>query len=63
MNLENIKLNMINAAKAKLNQHSQLGSKSNLSILEVAELRDIIAGNIELNVAQSSHFFGLHSLN
>lgn len=63
MNLDQIKNDLINAAQAKLQAHSQMGSNSRLSILEVAQLRDIIAGNVELNVNQSGQFFGLHSLN
>ncbi|MBK6950746.1 MAG: hypothetical protein IPH24_01535 [Crocinitomicaceae bacterium] len=63
MNLDQIKNDLINAAQAKLRAHSQMGSNSRLSIMEVAQLRDIIAGNVELKVNQSAQFFGLHSLN
>jgi len=63
MNLDQIKTELINAAQAKLKTHAQMGASSRLSILEVAQLRDIIAGNVELNVNSSAHFFGLHSLN
>lgn len=63
MNAEEIKMKMILAAKAKLNQHNLQGNTSRLSIIEVAELRDIIAGNFELNLAHSAQFYGLHSLN
>ena len=63
MNLDQIKAELINAAQAKLKVHAQMGVNSRLSILEVAQLRDIIAGNVELNVNHSPQFFGLHSLN
>ncbi len=63
MNLDQIKNDLINAAQAKLRADSQMGSNSRLSIMEVAQLRDIIAGNVELKVNQSAQFFGLHSLN
>jgi len=63
MNLDQIKTELINAAQAKLKAHAQMGASSRLSILEVAQLRDIIAGNVELNVNSPAQFFGLHSLN
>jgi hypothetical protein len=63
MNLDQIKHEMIKSAEAKLNAHNRMGSSSKLSILEVAQLRDIVAGNIEETDFRQGQFFGLHSLN
>jgi hypothetical protein len=63
MNSDQIKADLIKAAQAKLNAHSTQGRNSRLSIFEVAQLRDIVAGNVELNAHYNGQFFGLHSLN
>lgn len=63
MNAEQIKMQLINAAQAKLRTHAKQGKQSRLSIIEVAQLRDIIAGNIDPNLNMQAPFFGLHSLN
>jgi len=44
MNLQDLKQNMINSAKRRLSEHKSLGNKSSLSILEVAELLDVVNG-------------------
>lgn len=62
MNMNQIKIELIRSAQEKLRNHEQMGSHSKLSILEVAQLRDIVAGNVELKNFTGS-FFGLHSLN
>lgn len=63
MNSDQIRQELIRSAQAKLRAHEQMGMKSRLSLIEVAELRDIVAGNVELNVKSTGQFFGLHSLN
>lgn len=63
MNLDQIKQELIKSAEAKLNAHKSLGSNSKLSLFEVAQLRDIVAGNIEECNFRQAQFFGLHSLN
>ena len=35
---------MINSAKRRLSEHKSLGHKSSLSIMEVAELLDVVNG-------------------
>ncbi len=45
MNLGSMRNMMIKSAKQKLAQHKNLGRRSSLSILEVAELLDIVSGN------------------
>lgn len=44
MNLQDLKNNMINSAKRRLSEHKSLGHKSSLSIMEVAELLDVVNG-------------------
>lgn len=44
MNLQDLKENMINSAKRRLSEHKSLGNKTPLSILEVAELLDLVNG-------------------
>ena len=63
MNLDQIKKELIKSAEAKLNAHKVLGSNSKLSLFEVAQLRDIVAGNIEETTFRKPQFMGLHSLN
>ncbi len=63
MNLENLKNNVIRVAKEKLDSHRFKGQSSGLSIFEVARLRDVVAGNVELEQKNDNLFFGLHSLN
>jgi hypothetical protein len=55
MNLGNRKQTAIRSAKNQLEAHKHLGNRSNLSIFQVAELLDIIAGRSEKT--QSSIFF------
>lgn len=63
MNLDQIKNELIKSAEAKLQVHKRMGAASKLSILEVAQLLDIVSGNIEENQFRQGQFFGLHSLN
>ncbi|MBK7129333.1 MAG: hypothetical protein IPM74_07525 [Crocinitomicaceae bacterium] len=63
MNTDQLKHEMIRRAQAKLKAHESLGMNSNLSLVEVAQLRDIIAGNVDLQFNDLGKFFGLHSLN
>ena len=63
MNMDQIKHDIIKTAQSKLQMHKRMGSSSKLSIMEVAQLVDIISGNIEENSFKQGQFFGLHSLN
>ena len=55
MNLGNRKQTAIRSAKNQLETHKNLGNRSNLSIFQVAELWDVVAGRSEKK--QSSIFF------
>lgn len=44
MNVKCIRKTLVNRAKEKLAQHKHLGQRSGLSILEVAQLLDIVSG-------------------
>ena len=51
--------NTIDLAKSKLEEHARLGSNSNLSIFDVANLMDTIHNmNNMTNINQPSIFFG-----
>ena len=63
MKFNDIVNNRIEMAKQKLSHHRNLGSKSALSIREVAELLDIVNGNGDLSASENSLFFGLYSMN
>ena len=63
MSLDEIKNNVIKMAQQKLNQHKMMGNRTALSILEVAELHDIISGKAENARIQSSSLIGRVSLN
>lgn len=53
--------NRIKTAKFKLNQHRDLGSKSNLSIHQVARLMDTLRKGEDLTESnQPSYFFSLN---
>lgn len=53
-----MKNHLIATAKMKLEQHKQLGNKSKLSILEVAQLMDVITfGPLKSEVPTQSLFF------
>jgi hypothetical protein len=63
MNLEQIRQNVIKTAQSKLNKHKSLGSNTNLSLNQVAELLDIVSGRaIEIPVS-AEQFIGNYSLN
>ena len=63
INIDQIKNEIIKTAQSKLQMHKRMGRDSKLSIMEVAQLVDIISGNIEENSFKQGQFFGLHSLN
>ena len=63
MNIDQIKNELIKSAQSKLQMHKRMGRDSKLSIMEVAQLVDIISGNIEESNFNRAQFFGLHSLN
>lgn len=44
MSFKCMRKTMVNAAKEKLNLHKSLGQRSNLSIVQVAALLDIVTG-------------------
>lgn len=64
MNLESIRKTMIKSAKDQLEHHKNLGQRSNLSLMQVAELWDIVSGNSESGNTNSGIFFdNVFSLN
>ncbi|UKN02379.1 hypothetical protein K6119_02440 [Paracrocinitomix mangrovi] len=63
MNLEEIKNNIIKSAQEKLNRHRVMGAKTKLSIMEVAELLDIISGNADNARVAPGDLIGNYSLN
>ena len=48
MNFGNMKQTIVATAKKKLAIHKNLGKRSSLSIMQVAELLDIVSGNVEI---------------
>lgn len=63
MNLEDIKNRIIQSAQEKLNRHRVMGSKTKLSIMEVAELLDIVSGKAENAAITPEDMIGNISLN
>ena len=57
MNLGSIRKTMMRTAKEKLARHKDLGKRSPLSVIQVAELLDLLHGNTELSNAHSGIFF------
>lgn len=57
MNLGSMKKLMIKSAKEKLAHHKNLGQRSALSVLQVAELLDIVSGISEPSTVNSKIFF------
>ena len=57
MNLGSIRKTAIKSAQAKLAQHKTLGQQSTLSIMQVAELLDIVSGKTEVTTAYTNIFF------
>lgn len=56
-----MKKNAINIAKYKLDLHKKLGSKSNLTILEVAQLMDLIKyGEINKLSSRTNIFYSMN---
>lgn len=63
MNLEDIKNNIVKSAKAKLNRHRVMGSRTKLTVTEVAELLDIVSGMAEEASIEPEDLIGNFSLN
>lgn len=63
MNLDEIRNNIVRSAQMKLNRHKVMGDKTNLSILEVAELLDIVSGMAEDAKITPKDVIGNFSLN
>ena len=57
MNLGSMRKTMIESAKAQLTRHKDLGQRSNLSIVQVAELLDVLSGKSEPSTSCSGIFF------
>ncbi len=57
MNLGSMRKIMIKSAKEKLARHKNLGQRSTLSVLQVAELLDIVTGNSESATTHPAIFF------
>lgn len=55
--------NIIKRAEYKLSQHRSLGTRSNLSVLEVAQLMDTIRKGQSMKAAQSNSVFFSYSAN
>jgi len=54
--------NAVNLAKHKLARHRELGQKSNLSLMEVAQLMDLVTFGPALpTVKSTSLFFNYHA--
>ena len=62
MNEDFIQRTILRTAKRRLAEHKNLGHKSNLSIYEVAELHDILAGVVSKkeNVNEETTFYSLN---
>ena len=63
MNLDEIRNNLVRSAQRKLNRHKVMGSKTTLSIHEVAQLLDIISGMAEDAKISPEDMIGNYSLN
>jgi hypothetical protein len=57
MNLGSMRKIMIKSAKEKLALHKNLGQRSSLSVLQVAELLDFVTGNSETAPKHPAIFF------
>ncbi|MFT5823851.1 MAG: hypothetical protein ACI8ZM_005116 [Crocinitomix sp.] len=57
MNLGSMRKIMIKSAKDKLARHKNLGQRSTLSVLQVAELLDFVTGNHESATTHPAIFF------
>lgn len=55
--------NTIRRAEYKLEQHRSLGTRSRLSILEVAQLMDIVRKGEEMKSSPSGSLFFSYSMN
>jgi hypothetical protein len=55
--------NAISLAKNKLDRHKALGRNSNLSIIEVAQLMDLVTFGADLPQVQSSMLFFNYGVN
>jgi hypothetical protein len=63
LNITNMKRNYIDIAKQKLQNHKSRGNESNLSIFQVAELIDVIAGRKKQNNFNDTFVFSQIGLN
>ena len=63
MKMDELKNNVVKAAQNKLNLHKRLGNKTHLSILEVAELLDIISGKAENAKIEPNALIGETNIN
>lgn len=63
MNSGNIKQTVIRSAKNQLEAHKNLGKRSDLSIMQVAELWDIVSGRSEKTEHSSIYFEQAFSFN
>ncbi|NOQ72920.1 MAG: hypothetical protein GQ574_13005 [Crocinitomix sp.] len=57
MNLGSMRKIMIKSAKDKLARHKNLGQRSTLSVLQVAELLDFVSGKNEATTTHPAIFF------
>lgn len=63
MNLGSVKQSMIKSAKEQLANHKNLGNRSRLSIVQVAELWDIVSGMHDSKTTSNIFFDNAFSLN
>jgi hypothetical protein len=62
-NFQNLNRSTLGNAKSKLSQHRSMGSQSNLSIFEVAQLMDIVKFGSESDKNQMPSLFFSVGLN
>ena len=64
MNLGSMRKTMISSAKAQLDRHKNLGQRSTLSIIQVAELLDFVSGMNDAGMIPTGVFLeGTFSMN
>lgn len=63
MNLNEIRTSIIRSAQHRLNRHRVMGNKTKLSVLQAAELMDIVSGMAEEARVQPEDLIGNISLN
>jgi hypothetical protein len=62
-NFQQLNKNTVGVAKEKLSQHRSMGTKSNLSIFQVAHLMDAVKSNSDLEKNQLPSLFFSVGLN